>query len=415
MPMFLQALVAWSRRRPALALLSGGLLGWLVYWQLTPTTPVPRPVVAKAQAVPGLGVERPVLEKTLLDVQKENAHLQGTLEEHQRALRQMQQSLTTAERDRQAAATAQEQRFEGLLKQAQQAVQQAQAAKPVPAPPPRPQPRPAATVQPRAEAPKQDGGPQATTGGAKIRILRSDKAASFAGSPPSPLRAETPFLPAGSFAEGRAITGVMATSRAGGALPVLFAVTKPFTGPFQLQGSGMHPQETALPIEGCFIMGKAAADLGSSRVIIQLELLSCVFPDQAAFERPLKGFATGVDGTLGIVGRVETHESVVIAKSFLTGLLAGASESFNLAKRTTLVTPLGGTINAQQGQYGESAGFAALANAAAQLSQFYLQQASQLLPTLWVESGTPARLVLQEGLALEGLPTTTPLYAGGLP
>ena len=79
------------------------------------------------------------------------------------------------------------------------------------------------------------------------------------------------------------------------------------------------------------------------------------------------------------------------------------------------MTPLGGTINTPNGQFGETAGFAALANASAQLSQFYLSQASQLLPTLWVESGTPARLVLQEGMALEGFPTTTPLYAGGLP
>src|SRR5712691_5052527 len=340
MPLFLHALVAWSRRRPALALLSGGLLGWLVYWQLTPTSPVPRPVVAKAQAVPGLGVERPVLEKTLLDVQKENAQLRLALTDQQRTLHEIQQTQANAERDRQTREQAQEKRVEDLLHRAEQAQQAArQAPAPPPPPHPKPQPKPAAAVPPHAEAPKQDGGPQTVTGGAKVRILRSDKAASFAGPPPSPLRAETPFLPAGSFAEGRVITGVMATSRAGGALPVLFSVTKPFTGPFQLRGSGVNPDETALPIAGCFVMGKAAADLGSSRVIIQLELLSCVFPDQAAFERPLKGFATGVDGTLGIVGRVETHDSAIIAKSFLTGLLAGASESFNLAKRTTLVTP----------------------------------------------------------------------------
>jgi hypothetical protein len=409
--MFLHALVAWSRRRPALALLGGGLLGWLLYWQLTPAAPVPRPVVAKAQAVPGLGVERPVLEKTLLDVQKENAQLRLALTDQQRTLHEIQQTQANAERDRQTREQAQEKRVEDLLHRAEQA-QQAARQTPTPHPQPKPQPKPVAAVPPHVEAPTDAA---KATGDAKVRILRSDKAASFTGPPPSPLRAETPFLPAGSFAEGRAITGVMATSRAGGALPVLFAVTKPFTGPFQLRGSGVNPDETALPIAGCFVMGKAAADLGSSRVIIQLELLSCVFPDQAAFERPLKGFATGADGTLGIVGRVETHDSAVIAKSFLTGLLAGASESFNLAKRTTLVTPLGGTITTPNGQLGETAGFAALANAAAQLSQFYLSQASQLLPTLWVESGTAARLVLQEGLALEGLPTTTPLYAGGLP
>ena len=95
--------------------------------------------------------------------------------------------------------------------------------------------------------------------------------------------------------------------------------------------------------------------------------------------------------------------------------MAGASEAFALAKRTTIVTPLGGTLTTQTGQVGETAGFAALAQAAAQLSQFYLQQAERLMPVLWTASGSPAHLVLQEGLALDGLPTTTTLAARGLP
>jgi len=86
MPVFVQSLLTWTRRRPLLALLGSGLVGWLVYWQLTPAPPVPRSPVAKAQAVPGLGAERAVMEKTLLDVQKENAQLKGSLQEQQRAL-----------------------------------------------------------------------------------------------------------------------------------------------------------------------------------------------------------------------------------------------------------------------------------------------------------------------------------------
>ena len=164
-----------------------------------------------------------------------------------------------------------------------------------------------------------------------------------------------------------------------------------------------------MPIAGCLILGKAQADLASARVLVQLDTLSCVFPDGATFERPLKGYATGVDGTLGLPGRLETRDAAYLARTFLTSLMAGASEAFALAKRTTIVTPLGGTLTTQTGQVGETAGFAALAQAAAQLSQFYLQQAERLMPVLWAESGSPAHLVLQEGLALDGLPTTTTL------
>src|SRR5712691_759661 len=136
MPLFLQALVAWSRRRPALALLGSGLLGWLIYWQVTPAAPVTRPIAAKAQTVPGLGAERAVMEKTLLDVQKENATLKGALQEQERTLHQIQQAQQAAERERQAAAQAQEQRLEEVLKRAQQ------VQRPSPAPAPRPPPTP---------------------------------------------------------------------------------------------------------------------------------------------------------------------------------------------------------------------------------------------------------------------------------
>ena len=81
----------------------------------------------------------------------------------------------------------------------------------------------------------------------------------------------------------------------------------------------------------------------------------------------------------------------------------------------TVITPFGGTITTQTGQVGETAGFAALAQATAQLSQFYLQQAERLMPVLWAESDSPAHLVLQEGLALDGLPTSTTLSSRGLP
>jgi conjugal transfer pilus assembly protein TraB len=407
MPMFVQALLTWSRRRPILALLGSGLIGWLVYWQLAPSPPVARPAIAKAQSIPGLGAERAVMEKTLLDVQKENATLKGALQDQEKTLRQMQQAFQAAERERHAAASAQEQRLEEVLRRAQQPQTPPPAAQARAATKPQPAPQRATAVVREPPASAQHG--------AKISILRSDKSASFLGPPPSVTRADTPYLPAGSFAEGRVITGVMATSRAGGALPMLFTVSQEFHAPFQLQGAGVNPLATALPIQGCFIFGKAQADLGASRVIIQLELLSCVFPDGATFERPLKGYAVGLDGTLGLVARVESRDSAVLAKTFLTSLLAGAGEAFASARRTVQITPFGGQQSAVTGNVGELAGFSALSNAAAQLSQFYLQQASQLLPVLWVESGTPARLVLQEGLALEGLPTTTTVSLRGLP
>ena len=232
------------------------------------------------------------------------------------------------------------------------------------------------------------------------------------GPAPTLPRSDAPYLPPGSYAVGKLVTGVFATSRTGGALPVLFAVSAPFAGPFQV-AIGAPPIATALPVHGCLVLGKAQADLAALRVIVQFTTLSCVFPDGHTFERPLVGYATGQDGTLGLPGRLETREGTYLAKTFLTSLLAGAGEAFALAKRTVVVTPFGGTVSTQNGNVGEMAGYAALAQAASRLSEWYLGQADKLLPVLWAESGMPVRLVLQEGLSLDGLPTTATLMQGG--
>src|SRR5262249_6117028 len=119
-----------------------------------------------------LGAERAVLEKTLLEVQKDNAVLKQALEDQQRTLHQLQQTLQTADRERQAAAAAQERRIEDLLKQAPRTPPPAVTrSTPAPKPAPRmgPQAPPALT---RAVAPPSPT-PAPPEASARIRILRS--------------------------------------------------------------------------------------------------------------------------------------------------------------------------------------------------------------------------------------------------
>jgi hypothetical protein len=422
MKLWAQKLLEQSRKRPLAVMFFGGVLVYVAWGTLQPVpVPVARQPIAKAQAVPDLGMQKDKMTGTLLEMQKGMADMKEALQGKDRELREMRQAQQTREQERQRRDEAQKQQMQHLLQQAEdaqrqmqtqlQAVKQAQTQKPVVKP--TGQKKEAATTTPSVTTPTEVQ--QHGEAGPKIRILRSKQAPSFQGQPPSATRGDTPFLPAGSFANGRVITGVIATSRAGGALPVLFSVAQEFHAPFQLNGPGLTPIATALPMQGCFMFGKAQGDLGASRVIVQLDLLSCVFPDGAAFERPVRGYAVDADGALGLFCKVETHDSAYLARTFLTSLMAGAGEAFASARRTVSVTPFGGQVGAVTGNTGELAGFSALAQAAAQLSQFYLQQAQQLMPTLRCESGKEARLVLQEGVALEGLPTSISLTRKGLP
>ncbi len=214
--------------------------------------------------------------------------------------------------------------------------------------------------------------------------------------PPLANQDETAYLSAGCLAQVRVVTGAMATSQVGGETwghPVLFAVDNAFHCPWRLGGPGRRPQPSGIELAGCFAIGKAKADMSSSRVIIAVELLSCVWPDGSGYEVPIKGYAVDQDGTLGIVGELHTHDSAKIALAFLVGIVHEASAAFGLAKSQVVVTQSGGVQPFQGAQ-----------TTLQQVSTLFLEQARALLPTLWVKSDTKAYLVMQEGLPLQGYP-----------
>jgi conjugal transfer pilus assembly protein TraB len=308
-------------------------------------------------------------------LQRENEQLRLTLAEQQKLLARLEQAQQRRDEVRQRERAEQERRLEAAL---QQALASASA-------PPAVAPAPVVLPPPASPPPR-------------LRILRP---ATPPAPPPAPVVAPSPdpawaHLPAGSFVRGRLVTGLFATTRAGGALPALFAIEAAFSG----------PNQTAIPLQGCLAIGKAQADLGALRAIVQLDTLACVLPGGQTFERPVAGYVTGQDGTLGIPGRLEHRAGAYLAQTFLASLLAGAAEALARAEATTVVTPLGGSLSTVTGDVGKFAAFSALAQGSARIADFYLDQAAQLLPVVWVEAGKRVHLVMQQGITIEGLPAT---------
>jgi hypothetical protein len=176
---------------------------------------------------------------------------------------------------------------------------------------------------------------------------------------------------------------VLATARREGALPVLLALETPFGG----------PDQAALPLSGCLAIGKAAADLASQRVLVQLVRLSCLLPDATVFERPMTGYVTGDDADFGIPGERVLRTGAFLSNVAMASLVA-ASEAFARTQTSTadtVIAQVGGTALQQSTQ---------------RLVDFFLDRAEEQIPAIWVRSGTQVRLVLQEGVTVEGLPAT---------
>ena len=224
-----------------------------------------------------------------------------------------------------------------------------------------------------------------------LRILRPGGGPEGAAQPGpvAPPAADTPpergpwvRLPLGSTVTGELLTGAFATKARGDALPVLMQLRSAFTG----------PNDSEVPLEDCLLIGKATADISSVRARVEAVSLSCVLPDGTAFERRVKGYFTGEDGTLGVPGRWEFRSGRWLANL----LSAMGTTAAGLYADVAIAQEIGGT-NAILGGISTS-------DVTDRIQEFFLARAEEILPVVWVESGTPVYVVMLEGLTIEGLP-----------
>jgi hypothetical protein len=266
-----------------------------------------------------------------------------------------------------------------------------------PAPRPAPQPKPV-VVTPREHT------PPALSPTPTLSTRYSDGKDTFSGQPQTPFRQDTAYLPAWSFAPGVIITGIIGSTRAGGALDMLFGVQAPFVPAHRLMGPERNPLSTSVPLQGCVVGGRGAGDVASSRVYAQLEALICVMPDKKTAEYPIKGYITDLDGNNGVVGEYYRNNQAQEAKAMLTALLSEFSAALGLARSKFIITNGWNTSGPMPGQ--------GIQTGLQKMTDLYIQQMELLMPTVWARSGLPVNLVITQGVVLEGLPTQVILARG---
>ena len=223
----------------------------------------------------------------------------------------------------------------------------------------------------------------------RLRILRPASADPAGAQQPQPqppppgTRPGGPWvrLPIGSTVTGELLTGAFATKPRGDALPILVQLRSAYTG----------PNDTEIPLEDCLLIGKATADISSVRARVEAVSLSCVLPDGTAFERTVRGYLTGEDGTLGVPGKWEFRSGRWLANllSAMGTAAAGIYADVAIAEALAGANILGSVSTSDTTE---------------RIQEFFLQRAEEILPVVWVESGTPVYLVMLEGLTIDGLP-----------
>jgi hypothetical protein len=197
------------------------------------------------------------------------------------------------------------------------------------------------------------------------------------------------ILPSGSYVKAMLLTGVEAPE--GKSYPVLL----------QLDYAYVIPNDKRLDLAGCFMIAKAQGDLSTERVQMQATKLSCVSKKGGMFEREVNGFiADDADNSFAVVGRVNSKQDRVAATAFLASIVSGIGKAIQQAQTTSQVTPLGGSQTVLTGDQGKFIAAGGASDAAGQVTQWYLKQAQNLLPTINVGSGQGVWVIMQDQVDL---------------
>lgn len=205
----------------------------------------------------------------------------------------------------------------------------------------------------------------------------------------SPEKTSSVVVPAGSYVKAKLMTGIEAPE--GKTYPVLL----------QLDYAYIVPNKRKLDLSGCFMIAKSQGDLSTERVQMQASKISCVSKDGKMFERDVNGFiADDKDNSFAVMGSVTSKQDRVAAMAFLSSVVEGVGKGLQQAQTTQSMNPLGGSTSLVTGSGAAYLGAGGAANAAGLVTQWYLRQAQNLLPTINIGSGQDVWVVMQDTIRL---------------
>lgn len=192
-------------------------------------------------------------------------------------------------------------------------------------------------------------------------------------------------LPAGSFVKAKLLTGFRANSRysKGTLIQLDYAVT--------------GPNGSKIPLQGCTMLANSMADLSSEHVVVTPHTLSCVLKSGHHFKRNVVGFVAGGDSEFGVKGTYLSQQDKVFLAALLTSIVKGASDGVAMSNiQETVVEGEHGQSVARnfKGNLPQFALAKGLTDAGGLVTDWYLEQAKALLPTIGVPDGTDVWVVI---------------------
>ena len=187
-------------------------------------------------------------------------------------------------------------------------------------------------------------------------------------------------LPAGSWVKGTMLNGLMVSSKS--AQEVIIQLDFGFTG----------PNGSKIMLNGCNVIGIGKADLSIERILITPITISCVKSNGKHFTRDMHGFVAGEDSYNGLSGVYSSKQGKVFLAAVLAGIVQGATQAYDMTNIQSTILGAGGdnpvVSKKFTGKMGTYAAMKGLQSGANLTTQWYLEMAKSLLPSISKGSGS---------------------------
>jgi len=193
------------------------------------------------------------------------------------------------------------------------------------------------------------------------------------------------YLPAGAILQGVLLSGVDAPSGK-------VAMKDPIPVLARIKLDAILPNRYRADIKECFTLLEAVGDLASERAMMRAITMSCVRRDRSIIEVPLAGYAVGEDGRAGLRGDVVTKQGAVLGRAMIAGFADGLASAFGGGNTFSF----GGNTGVSSADL-ERGAIGGASSALDRVSQWYLERADELHPTINIDSGRQITVVLTRG------------------
>lgn len=212
-----------------------------------------------------------------------------------------------------------------------------------------------------------------------------------------PLKTVDNTIPAGSFAKAVLLGGVDASAS-------IQASSDPRPALLRITGLGTLPRKFRSDLKGCHALVACYGDIGSERVMMRLEKLTCMERKTGeVIEVKVQGYVAGEDGRTGVRGTVVDRAGESMRNAMIGGFIGGMGEFLSQAKNTMSFSGASGFAQMNPFQVGDALKHGSSKGTSSALDKyadFYIKRAEQVQPVIQVAAGRVVDIVFTEGVAI---------------